>query len=532
MKKFFAIALYLVWGCILVLGLTFGGDIAVDMILSLREFTDAALHHVNITDVQIDLNLEERFLVEKYVYPQYTAVGDIEGDPGLQFETLDPNIIRSISKTSGYFCGARTEQEKTSGRIRITSQYDPDFEKIITVHFEKKYPQNFEARYIVKSSGALAKNAYVGVPIYTYMQVKSGEIYSERDYEIVYNPEYFKLVNEYTVVPIKETPEGEDISLTYVYGNGASSETKSFVIKPTQDTQVFDEIRLNGENAEGYEVKRGYSQFITLFKEGKKVVTDYEIIAENPEAVNLSLTGYVQFIKAGAQTFTICLPNGFSKRVTIDVYNIIEFPTISGVEPNADGFVECKEEESLKFNYEFDKDVTYKMLSFEYDKEILTLTRGNGTFSLKGRKAGETTVKVILDDGEQYFEEIYKVRVLEDKSILKFIRQNSANLVSKGIGHMGGFFVLALFTVNMLRFFKVKGSFRRILFCSVCGGVFAVLTETIQFFIPLRSPSFTDIFIDMGGFYLGILLLSSFVFKKARSAKIRRREVHSQSRPN
>ena len=502
-KKYIAILLFAIWACFLTWALTFGSSEVTDMRLALRDYVESLSHHVEIEDVVMETKTQGVFAVEKIYSPTYTAVGDIDGDAGLRFEALD-DTINYINKTTGSFRGDRKEQINTEGRIKITSKYDKDFEKIITVQFKKVYPEEFSALYTVKTSGSSAKTAYVGVPIYTSTSVKTSG-YTEKDYTIEYDAEYFQQVSEYTLVPIKATAEEQTVSLRYVYGNGASAETKEFSIAEASDVDRIDEIKF-GKNEEGASIKRSTTHTMALYTDGEKIHADYEVIAEDPDAIKITRGDSIQFLKAGKQTLTFRLPNGVSKTVTVDVYNIFEFPTITSPQANDSGVIVCKEGETVTFTYTFPKDVTYKTLSYEYNSKVISLSKGSNQFKVKGVKAGETVIKVVLDDGVEHAEATYRVQVKKNYNPLALLEKHKENIIGKGLGHMGGFAVLALLAANLARYVKCRRGLKKFIFCTCCGLIFSVGTEFAQSFIPNRSASATDVLLDLCGFYIGFLV--------------------------
>ena len=512
-KKTIAIILFVVWTCFLTWSLTIGWSMISDVRFAFEGYLTSLTHHVRIDDVlmEVETDTEDWFAVGKAYTPTYTAVGDINGDAGLVFEALDDNISY-INKTTGSFRVGRPEQDEAYGRIRITSKYDLDFEKIITLHFKKVYPEEFNAIYWVKTSGWSAKKAYVGVPLYTYTSVKTVGT-TEKDYEVIYDPEYFKETDEYTLVPIKVTPEGEKVSLRYVFANGVSGDTIEFEIVEPIKVEKIDEVYV-GLNTHDTSIKISATHTINLYADGERIHDDYEIISQNPEAIRITRGDAVQFLKAGKQTLTFRLSNGVSKTVTVDVYNVFEFPTITTPTLNNEGAITCREGKSVEFLCEFPQGVTYQTLSFEYDKEIISLQKSGNKFTVKGLKKGETTVKVILDDGVEHVEKTYRIQVKTNYNPLDFLKKHKENIIGKGFGHIGGFAVLALLAANLARYIKRGKGVKKLLFCFGWGVSVAVLTEIAQSFIPLRSASIVDILLDISGVLFGYLLSCGLVWMR------------------
>ena len=105
------------------------------------------------------------------------------------------------------------------------------------------------------------------------------------------------------------------------------------------------------------------------------------------------------------------------------------------------------------------------------------------------------------------------------KSIINFFSPNAINdgnisefsgVIRKLIGHFGFFAISGVSTgvaldlwLHPLRFYRPERPF---LFSLGGGLTLAILTESIQHFVPNRSGEFKDVLIDFGGYVLGALL--------------------------
>ena len=494
MNKRLAIALYLGFGILLTLVLTFGKSVSHNIV----DTISAEASRVEIEDVSVEL--ADSYLVGKTVAPSYTAIGRIGGDPCLKFEALDDTL--TVDKRTGEFKGVRTDADRTEGRIRISSDADSDFEKIITVSFEKKYPESFEAKYIVKSVGGGASYTRVGVPISTYLKIPSGLAYSESEFEIIYDPEYFVKIDKSHVMPIKETPEGVKVALTLKLKNGDTATTGSFTIKAEKAVSDFDEIRLTNKSSKP-DGTVGSNYFLALYKNGKKLATDYTVSFAKKRASVNSVDG-ILFKKAGEEQITVTLPNGYSQTLTVNISNVVAAPTLPEAE---DGILKLYTKNEVTLPLKFDKSATYDKVSLEYDSELLTASVKDGILTIKGTKLGESTLKLIVDDGSLRDERTYTVKTVIDTNLSRIIKNSTSIFVHKVLGHICGFALLALFSLNMFAFFKKRRPVLRFLHYSACALLFAAATELIQLYMPKRSSSFTDILIDMTGYYLGTLLL-------------------------
>ena len=376
-RRVTALVLFLLYGAFLTYMITFGRETANMIQGFLKEEIDSAMHDVTVTDVEINLSFEETYLVERTYYPQYTAIGDIKHDAGLVFEALDDTIIVG---SNGSFHGVRTDQTLTTGRIRITSSFDLDFEKVVTVRFEKKYPSEYKVNFYQRSVGVNPKKIYVGIPLYLYSSVSSGVLYSEKDYTIEYDPAYFEQVGKNCVIPIRATEAGEQITLRYVYGNGDSKETVKMTIHSTPEVESFDEIYFSKENVEETSFLVNTASTVYLYRDGKRVYSDFEIIA--PEAAGLKYNSLKNpyFTNPGTFDVTFRLPNGFSKTVKVTVHNLLEYPTFEGMHPEEP--IQLTLKDKYTFSYYFSKGMTYRKLNFEYDESMLTVSTSGNVLTL------------------------------------------------------------------------------------------------------------------------------------------------------
>lgn len=498
-----AFTLYVLYGLLLTYLLSFGRPIATSIINSVQNHISNRMHGVvEIEDVQMSLSTEDVYVVGKSYAPKYTVIGQYKTDAGLVFTALDDTVV--VNSTGG-FRGVRTEETVTEGRIRITSTRDSDFEKIITLRFEKKYPSTFDLKWLVKSVGYNAKKCYVGVPMYLYVSVPSGEAYSEKDFTIEFDPTYFELVGNNTLLPIRETPKGETVTVRYVYGNGDFRETTELRIYSEPDTESFDAVYFGKLNVEENTFLVGKTQVVYLYKDGKRVYSDFEIEADDTAGLKFSSsTKNPSFSKPGMHKITVRLPNGFSQTVTVHVKNEMAYPTVEGI--GTDAPIKLSVLDKYTYSCSFPKGVTYQKLNFEYDKSMMSVTYQGKKLILEGKRVGETTLKVIVDDGDQHMEETYQVVIEDDHAWETFLWNRMPKFIKKGMGHMGGFCMLAFFSINLFCALALR---RRLLRWSgyVCSGLFfALLTEFIQFFMPGRNCSLSDVGVDMIGFAIGTLV--------------------------
>ena len=496
--------LYVTYSIFLILILVLGTGIAVVAI----DWAKAALtERKEITDVSVQLD-EDELLAGRYYTPKYTPTGDFTGDAGLEFTSMNPDYL-TVSLVGAVNAKATFDGDSLDASIKITSKYDKDFEKIVTFRFVKKYPENVNAVYYMKGYGYSAKTLYTGVPVYAYSNILTqNPPYNMVDYTIVYDEEYFDKTEDGALIPKRETVDGETLTFKAVYGNGMTVESVSFVIKaPDNAITDVDEIRVNNSLDDSIDLSRGSPILVYLYYKGKHVASDYSIAFTNEDGLAMNKAGMYYFKTPGDRSVTITLPNGLSKTVLLRVRNVISAPIIEDEEINQSRYITISDNSNRVVNYSFENEVTYKTLVLEYDKEIIRLTQGSSRLVITPLKAGTTTVKLIVDDGVDRFEESFTVEVKADNSIRVRLIKTVSYWLPKLFGHGGLFVVLAFFSMFMFYYLDVDNYFARFILYVLSGLSVAFISEFIQMFMPLRSASVVDIAIDMGGFIIGTLLV-------------------------
>lgn len=91
-----------------------------------------------------------------------------------------------------------------------------------------------------------------------------------------------------------------------------------------------------------------------------------------------------------------------------------------------------------------------------------------------------------------------------------------ATFIRKAFGHFGLFLISGFFTSLALFLiinpFNDKKYYRIILIALSSGLLLALLTETIQLYVPGRSGELTDVLIDFGGYLLGFSVIFLILF--------------------
>ena len=514
-KKIFVITLFTLYALAVTLVLIFGAKLSV----WLANKVDLALNKKEITDVTVNVKDGAELLADRDHYLQFIAHGEFTGDPGLRFTSLNPEYV-GVTSTGTVWSKINFEGDYLDGQIKVTSKYDEDFEKIFTFRFVKKIPDEFIAAYYVKGYAHGVKNLRVGVPIYVFSHTEQKSGYNVYDYTVEYDEEYFTMADDGALIPIKQTPAGVTTACSVTYYNGRSATTSPFTITlPAEEVETIDEVRLNGIPSDEFVGTRNKGMTVTLYSEGKQVMTDYKIEAEKPSDMRCSKASHPTFYTAGDKLVTFTLPNGFSKTITIKIRNVIEFPTVSGV--YGDGSVidmDFSEVRTFKFN--FRSTVTYDKVSYEFDNTRIEVTASGRSFTVSPKKAGETTLKLTVSDGFDTLSETYTIKVIKSANLFAMIAKNVALFVAKVMGHICMFALLGLLAMDMFRFLGIfRAADRFVLYCMM-GLPIAALTEYAQTFIPGRTGRVKDVLIDMTGFFIGAVV--GLMIKKVLSKRERK----------
>ena len=505
-KKRIAVLLYALYATFLTLLIIFGGDVS----RAVSAFVQKTLDKVNITDVVTSVTEEDVLMAGKYQYVNYTSYGDIRGDDGLEFESLTPEYLQ-VSGRGRLLASVDFEGQFLLAKVKITSKYDDDFEKIVTFKFTKQYPKEFQCAYFVKGQGHAVKTLYVGVPVYAFSYVPAGSsTYNVKTYELEYDERYFDKREDGALIPMAATPKGEKLSFTVRYDNGTYDESGKFVIAERENEPArFDNVKLGDDRVspEEFIATRGYGFVLLLEKDGQYVPTDYTITCDG-KAVSLTSAGHPYFNSVGDKEVTITLPGGFSKTFTVKVRNGISVPYVTDETVKESHHIKMLDTDVITYNVKYSTSpITYERMKFEYDKEMVKITSSGRSFTITPKEHGTTTFKLIIDDGYTRVEDTYTLEIEENKDLLAIIWKDVSLYVSKVIGHIGLFACLAVISMYMFRYVYIVDPMARFAAYVMTALPIGVITEVAQRFIPGRYGRVQDVLIDMSGFFLGTLFV-------------------------
>ena len=506
--KIFSKMLYLACAVLVILVLTFGTGVEAKMI----EFIKAQLiGEIEITDVSVSLESTE-LLAGKNYYPKYTPSGDFEGTAGLVYTSMNPEYL-VVSSGGSLYAKKDFEGDSIEASVKITSKYDKDFEKIITYKFVKKYPQKFSVQYCLKGHSANTSTLYVGVPVYVYSYVSSSSSsYGFSDHVITYDENYFDKVGEGLFMPKRATAEGETSNFVVTYGNGASAVSKTFTIEePKYQLSEIDEIKINGKTDEIIENTKGKTLSVTLFAKGELAAADYSLEFEDANDVSMKRSGSFAFKTSGDKKVKVVLANGFSKTFSIKVRNVMSAPSLNNKTFQETRHITMMDTENKYIGFSFKSGVTYTTAKYEYDKDMIQIRPGTQSFTIVPKKAGTTTIKMIVDDGFSRYEESYTVEITRNPSVRAQLISKIDFWFPKICGHFGMFCILAFFAMYMFRYIGIQNKLM-VVFSYLFSGLWvAFASEFVQYFLPTRSERLADVGIDMSGFLLGTLLALIFI---------------------
>lgn len=501
-KKGIAILLYAAYAIFLTLLLIFGKEVAG----LANKVVRGVLDRKDILDVTTDISPDEELIAGKNYYPAYIAHGDFRGDDGLIFESLDPEYL-TVKDRGALKANTDFEGDTFDARVRVTSKYDKDFEKVFTFRFAKVYPETFSSAYFTKGYGHAAKTVPIGVPVYAFSYVKPGVDYNVEEYELIYDEEYFSVAEDGALIPIKVTEPGKKLFFTVKYANGATKQSSKFTIIDAAPVDSFDEVKLCGKTLDEYTGTRSKGVVLTLFKDGEPIPTDYTLTFENEKDIFFTGAGHVAFRTIGDKKVIITLPNGFSQDVVIKIRNKITLPTVSDQTVNSTHVINMTDLDVKTYKLNIKGSDTYDKVKFEYDKSMLSIKVESHSFTLTPKSHGTTEIKLVIDDGYTRVEDVFTVNIEENKDLIAIIRKNVQIFVSKVLGHMSLFACLAVLAMNLFKYCYILDPFARLITYMLMGLPFAAITEYAQTFIPGRSGRVQDVLIDMSGFIVGTLLV-------------------------
>ena len=516
-KKGLAFLLYAIYATAMTLLLIFGGSVAEWAF----GVADDKLNKKQISDVIVDVDTDVGLMAGEYYYVKFTPKGKFRKDAGLKLTSLDPEYL-TVTGNGQLYANMDFDGDELYARVKVTSIYDTDFEKVITFRFVKKYPENFSVVYYAKGYGWSPDTLYVGAPIHVSSEVDETENgkYNVKTYTVEYDEEYFARSSGGTLTPIKPTEGDDTLTLTLKYANGAVATSKEFKIAERgAPVSGIDGIMIDGISLADFVGVPSGKMWLTLISNGEPVATDYSLVFENENDVLRRTDGSICFKTPGEKKGTLTLPSGDSMDISLIVRNKIELPTATESEVASTHVISMLDSESRAVKLTFPGDVTYKTINLEYDPEVLSASYSSQILTVTPIKPGSSYLKLSINDGYERIEDVYTVNIERDTSLIGWVNRNLEIFVAKLLGHAILFAALAFLSMNMFRYIDIKNVYLRLSLYTATALPIAALTELVQHFIPARSGRFVDVLIDMLAFYVGTALVIALRNLRARMKK-------------
>ena len=159
----------------------------------------------------------------------------------------------------------------------------------------------------------------------------------------------------------------------------------------------------------------------------------------------------------------------------------------------------------------FKKGSTFTKVSYSSSDENVLQVGDDG--KITPLKEGKATITCSIND-HHTIDQFYQVTIAVDKKSIISNRRSFLLKVRKGIGHLGAFFVLGVFS-TLLSLFAVKKKKEYCLSIPLNflqGFLVAGLTELIQLAVPGRTGLFSDVLIDRIGFAISAVAITLCFF--------------------
>lgn len=504
MNKRIAVTLYVIYSVLLVLIITYASGVGKKITRVIKD----VIFKSSIDDVVLNIDYESYLTAgEKYDF-YYTVVGKYTGDGKIVLESTVPEVLSVNESAHTISVHKDFEGDEIDVEIIITSKADESFEKKMSFTVRKLYPKADDVKisYTTESGGLNSSEVKLGMELYSHCSIPDKKYINE--YRMMYDPEYIRYDEERGVyVAIKETPNDVKLSFTAVYPNGVSVSTKSFSIVPYTEVEFFDEIRVGDEAAEEIYLKKNEMFLPILYADGKVISSMVDVSYTNPLNVSVTASGNYKLDEVGDYIFTFTLPNGFSKKLTVHVRNVMAIPEVkSNVKIEGHKITVLESDEPIGVEFIYPKGVTFVDPVIKCEGDSATVSDFWKGFYIRTKGPGETTVRFVWDDGYERLEDTYTIEVVKNTSIVSRLGDMIGLFVAKILGHSVLFAFLAFFTLNMFKHLEFKRKWLEVLIYLISVLPTAMLTEFIQSFQPTRHAQFTDVLINVCGFLVGTVV--------------------------
>lgn len=537
MKKKLSMILFVSWSVLVVLILTFGTTVAG----MITKFATNIIHSQfqKLTDVEVFL--EDEYIIEESYRLEYITYPENNYDKEIVFTSLTPEIF--TIKDGEIITGLRTNQDKTVGKLLITSNKYPNFKKEVEINFTKVYPDKVDFIIYDKHQKAIQYNKlYIGMNYYLYSHMQlnndSNAIITENSYEFIYDENYFTYVEDGTNgIYLKTKVDGYQIGDTFdpinttiqMKYNGKIVKSYDVTINPLEKVASFDKIMLSYED-ENIEITDDIfvddNYFIRIYQENQEKIIPYVLETSDEDIMEIK-QNLLMFHKAGNVKLMITLENGFQKEYNILVRNHLVEPKISNLKYNEEGKGILVTESNNAILIKFDKEVTYQEWSYELitDLKKVATEQQKDKLIISSMNTGSAKLKIIVDDGfEEPIIKVIDLIIIQNPHGKSRISKVFGLILGKFAGHFSFFILQAILAFWMMYYYKGKKQWLNVIIFLSFGLFIASLTEFIQLFIPGRSGKIMDVLLDMAGYLLGTLmayLIYLLIKKKKKKEEIK-----------
>lgn len=507
--------------CMAVLGnfiiITFGNDIKSVRKISNKVRKEAQSQSMTVEDIGTIRSLTNIPMDTDYYLNVYIKNGPTQG---LRFESLNPEVFTLPNgKVSSLVHSAVFDDDLPhEGVLRVTSIYDKNFTKDLTLSFNKRYLATFKPtinRIGAYDSGSKSYKAYVDCEFYFYYPFETYT--TERKVEAEYDTEFFEHRNMYTFKPLKTGTT--TITLKY-YDRGTVTYTINIV-----DVSMFDYNNILfytypwGAAVKNDELVMGSRYYLLPAQDSTKRFLIHEIEISDTSILSISSNYVLSPKKEGEVDVTIRSAYGdaVTKRVKVIKQAEVYEPLLTGTKYRDD-------DNDKQLNFEIDTTyratISYKLskalqdVTLLYDEDFMEASyvarETYGVLVVKTKKLGTSPITFVYREGEEDEESFTFLISSTEKSTSIF--KNLTEYYHKGLSHCALFFIVGIGAMLMLVYvlYNMKHWLRAVLglgFGLFLGG----LEEFIQIFIPNRTPSAKDVFFYDWLFYIMGALITMVV---------------------
>ena len=527
--KKLSMIMFVGWSILLVLILTFGTKVAalISSNVSQQIYEEKnRLEDIILPDVE--------YLIEKAYNPAISIVPDTHPTEDLIYTSLTPEIFEIVE--NNHIKGKRLETDRNVGKLLITSKKYPDFRKEFDLTFIKTYPSSFDF-YLCDSEHLLQdnNNVYIDTPFFVCANLKSNhEGITENKMSFIYDENYFDVIkNSYGDLELKpkymDYQIGDDFepvnTVVKLVVNDKVVASKEITINPILHAESFDKSMFvvypsnRVEMDQDVFVKQSF--YLELYESNNKLRTPFTISVDDASLVKVNDDGELTFLKRGIVNITVALKNGFSKTYQVKIRESVVPPIVSSAAFNEKGEIVIKLETATSVLISFPSHASYTEYTYTLDSVVSKPEYNEeNKIYIAGTKVGTYNLIIHVDDGtEAPITVTYKINVIPNENSYTEINKEFSLVLAKILGHMSFFVLQAILGIFMISFYKRKQSWINGLLLLLVGLVTAWISEFVQFFIPGRNCSIEDVFIDILGYCIG-LLIGTFIRMLIRLCKL------------